>query len=48
MSAWIRADMYDQLTDVECVCVPPRLWGAGSAIRCELGRIKNESAAMHY
>ena len=33
-----------------CVCerVPPRLWGSGSAIRCELGRIKNESAVMHY
>lgn len=31
-----------------CLSVPPRLQGAGSAIRCELGRIKNESAVMHY
>lgn len=30
------------------LCGSPRLWQRGSAIRCELGRIKNESAAMNY
>lgn len=28
--------------------VSPRLWREGSAIRSELGRIKNESAIMNY
>ena len=28
--------------------LPPRLYGAGCAISFELGRIKNESAVMHY